>query len=130
MINEERVKLMIKMASYESEEGNEDFKISSYYRQDYTSLNALITIIWITIGYVVLVASILMLSLDKLMNKLTTGKMITYGVVIVGVYIVLVIIYAVIATNIYHERYNEAKQRVKKYYRNLAKLNRLYEREK
>ena len=30
MLNEERVKLMVQLASYEQKEGKEDFKVSSY----------------------------------------------------------------------------------------------------
>lgn len=33
MLNEERVKLMVKLASYEEKEGKEDFKVSSYYKK-------------------------------------------------------------------------------------------------
>ncbi|MDD3137485.1 MAG: hypothetical protein PHX08_00720 [Lachnospiraceae bacterium] len=130
MVNEERVKLMTKMAAYESKEGKDDFRISSYYRNDYTSFNALITIIWATIGYIILVAGIVVLSMDKLMNNLTMERAITIAVAIVGAYLVLIVIYGVIAGSIYHDRYNRAKQRVKKYYRHIARLNKLYEKEK
>ena len=34
MLNEERVKMMIKLASYEEGQGKEDFKVNSYYRKD------------------------------------------------------------------------------------------------
>ena len=37
MLNEERVKLMVQLASYEQKEGKEDFKVSSYYKKDYVS---------------------------------------------------------------------------------------------
>ena len=35
MLNESKVKLMTRMAMYESKQGEEDFKISSYYKKDY-----------------------------------------------------------------------------------------------
>ena len=39
MLNEERVKLMVQLASYEQKEGKEDFKVSSYYKKDYVSFH-------------------------------------------------------------------------------------------
>ena len=54
MVNEEKVKLMNKMALYEEKYGKEDFKIASYYKKDYVSYQTIFTVIWVTIGYVVL----------------------------------------------------------------------------
>lgn len=39
MLNESKVKLMTRMAMYESKQGEEDFKISSYYKKDYRSFH-------------------------------------------------------------------------------------------
>ena len=50
MLNEERVKMMIKLASYEEGQGKEDFKVNSYYRKDYVSFRTIVTLIWTTIG--------------------------------------------------------------------------------
>ena len=47
MLNESKVKLMTRMAMYESKQGEEDFKISSYYKKDYRSFHTIATIIWV-----------------------------------------------------------------------------------
>ena len=52
MLDERKVKLMTRLAFYEQTQGKEDFKISAYYRKDYTSLHMLCSFIWVTIGYV------------------------------------------------------------------------------
>ena len=44
MLNESKVKLMTRMAMYESKQGEEDFKISSYYKKDYRSFHTIATI--------------------------------------------------------------------------------------
>ena len=41
MLNESKVKLMTRMAMYESKQGEEDFKISSYYKKDYRSFHTI-----------------------------------------------------------------------------------------
>ncbi len=48
--------------------GEEDFKISSYYKKDYSSLNTWVTLIWITVGYGLAVA-VLFLGWERLRWK-------------------------------------------------------------
>jgi len=53
MVNENKVKIMTKMAMYEHNEGTEDIAVSTYYKKDYMSLKVLISLIWVTFGYIV-----------------------------------------------------------------------------
>ena len=52
MLDQKKIRLMTRAAIYEKENGEEDLKITSYYQKDYSSLNTWITLIWITIGFV------------------------------------------------------------------------------
>ena len=70
MLNESKVKLMTRMAMYESKQGEEDFKISSYYKKDYRSFHTIATIIWVTVGYAVAVGIGVIAFLDELMGNL------------------------------------------------------------
>lgn len=129
MLNEERVKNMTKMAIYECGSGQEDIKISSYFKKDYTSMHALLTVIWTTIGYVVAVALALLLNMEKLLGNLTMRRVIIIGAAIIIAYVVVLIVFCVISSIIYNKKYNIAKQNVKTYYRQLGRLNRMYEKE-
>ena len=51
MLDKRKIRLMTRAAIYEKNYGEEDFKISSYYKKDYSSLNTWVTLIWITVGY-------------------------------------------------------------------------------
>ena len=130
MLNEERVKLMTEMAKYENTLGEEDLKISTYYKKDYTSLHTLITILWLTVGYGLVVALAILSDLEKLMSSLTMERVILLGIMIIGVYIAVVIAYCIIAVSFYNNQYSKAKQRVKVYYRSLSRLGKLYMKEK
>lgn len=48
MLDKRKIRLMIKMASYEKQGAEEDLKISSYYKKDYVSMNVWATAIWFT----------------------------------------------------------------------------------
>lgn len=130
MLDENRVKLMAQMAAYESTQGKEDQKISSFHKKDYTSLNTLITIIWITIGYAILAALLMIGYMDLLMAEFTMRRMILLGAVAVGAYLLLIIMYGLGANDFYKRRYNLAKKRMKKYYRDLRRLGKLYDKER
>lgn len=130
MLDKRRIRLMSRMALYEKESAKEDLKISSYYKRDYTSLNTLISIMWITVGYVMAAALIVLCNLDSLLENLTITKMFLIAAIAVAGYLVLVIIYCVFVSSFYADKHNSAKRRVKKYYRDLARLEKMGIKEK
>lgn len=130
MLNEERVRLMTKLASYEEKEGKEDFRISAYYRKDYVGIRTWQTFLWVTAGYIMLMGIAVLANLDVLMKHLTVSFVIICGGSVVVGYIVLVVIYAIIAHDLYQKKHNDARKRVKKYNRDLLRLIKMYEKEK
>ena len=51
MLNEERVKHMVKLALFETKNGNEELKASSYYKKDYVSFHVLWSLILMSIAF-------------------------------------------------------------------------------
>lgn len=56
MLNEQRIILMTKMASYEENEGKKNVSIGKYFRSDYIGLQVLKSVISATIAYAILFA--------------------------------------------------------------------------
>ena len=108
MLDKRKIRLMIKMASYEKQGAEEDLKISSYYKKDYVSMNVWATAIWFTIGYAIVAALIAFCTLEQ----------------------ILVILYCPGARMFYKRKHNLAKQHVKKYYRDLSRLEKINMKEK
>ena len=79
MLNEKRVKHMVKLASYDTKYGSEDMKVSTYFKNDYISLNLLFTFLWTTVSYVILVALLGLSYMDFLLENLTLEKIIYIG---------------------------------------------------
>ena len=129
MLDEQKVRLMTKLALYEQTQGKEDFKISEYYRKDYAGMHIVFSILWITLGYACLVGLIALAGLQALLANMSMGLIVTLGVIVVVAYVVVVIVYAVITSHIYNKRHKNARQRVKKYNHNLIKLLKMYEKE-
>lgn len=130
MLNEERVKLMTKMAAYEQKQGAEDFKISAYFRKDYASWNVVWTLIWVTIGYVILLALVAAICLEKLLEHLNMRDMIIMGAAVVIGYLLFLICYGIISSQLYKKRHDRARGRVKKFNKDLNLLIKLYKKEK
>lgn len=128
MLDERKVKLMTRLALYEETEGKEDFKISAYYRKDYVSLHMLYAFIWVTIGYICVVAMAVLAGLDSLLGHMSMAVMVLMGGMAVVGWLAVVIIYLMIASHIYNKKHKNSRQRVKKYNHDLTRLLKMYGR--
>ena len=125
MLDKRKIRLMTRAAIYEKRHGEEDLKVSGYYKKDYTSLNTWITIIWITVGYALLGGVLFLCYGDALLEGITIMRLFLYAAVALGAYLVLVIIYGIGAGNFYSKKHIRAKQRVKKYLRDITRLEKM-----
>lgn len=125
MLDKRKIRLMTRAAIYEKRYGEEDLKISSYYKKDYASLNTWITLIWITIGYAMLGGVVFLCFGDALMEGLTIMRLLVYAAVILGIYLILLIIFGIGAGSFYSKKHIRAKQRVKRYLRDISRLEKM-----
>ena len=105
MLNERRVKHMVKLASYESKKGADDMKINTYFKKDYISFNVLCSLIWMTVGYFLIVGLVGFVYIEQILDYLSLKQAIMLAGGILGVYAVLLIIYGVIASEIYKKKH-------------------------
>ena len=130
MLDERKVKLMTKMALYEQKEGKEDFKVSAYYRRDYASVHTIYSILWMTVGYILLIVLIGFAAMDSLTANMTLSVIVLLtGSIIIG-YFLVVFIGGVASHQFYNNKHQEARSRVKKYNHHLIRLLKMYEKEK
>ena len=71
MIDEKRLRLMIRLARYEQKDGKEDLRISRYFRRDYVGAALLKNFFLATIAYVLILLLIVIGNLDLLMDSLS-----------------------------------------------------------
>ena len=130
MLDERKVKLMTKMALYEQKERKEDFKVSAYYRKDYASVHTIYSILWMTVGYILLIVLIGFAAMDSLTANMTLSVIVLLtGSIIIG-YFLVVFIGGVASHQFYNNKHQEARSRVKKYNHHLIRLLKMYEKEK
>lgn len=125
MLNEDRIKLMTKMAIYQ-EDHKEDIKISDYFKHDYIGLRLIGNILWVTIGFILILIVFALMNLEKIMDTLTLDWLVKTGVIVLGVYLIVILAYAVIGHFAYGRIHKKAKLGVREYYGNLRRLEREY----
>ncbi len=129
MLNEERIRLMTKMASYEEGEGKEYIPIRQYYQRDYVSYEMIKTFITSTISFGILLLLWLLYKMEDMSDFFNGQELPSLGVSILIEYVIFVIIYQIIAYIVYKHRYTKANTSMRKYYSLLKKVQKLQEKE-
>ena len=125
MIDKRKVRLMSRAAIYEKRYGEEDIRITGYYQKDYASLNTWITLIWITAGFLLVAVLLFLAGGEELLEGITFVKLLLLAAIALAAYLALMIIYGIGAGSFYRKKHIQAKQRMKKYIRDLSRLQRM-----
>ncbi|MBP3475872.1 MAG: hypothetical protein J6K48_06105 [Lachnospiraceae bacterium] len=126
MLNEERIILMTKLASYEDNDGKKNVAIGSYFRSDYIGWQVLKSIISATIAFVVVFAMYIFYDFEMFMMDIYKMDLMEFAKKVLFLYLGIVGVYAIISYIIYTVRYNRAKRSLKLYYMNLRRLANMY----
>ncbi len=129
MLNEERIKLMTKMAAYEANEGKKNVAIGNYFRGDYIGLQVIKSIISATLAFLIVFGLFIFYDFEVFMSDIYKMDLLGFGKTVVIVYLIFVAVYALISYMIYTYRYTKARKSLKMYYNNLKKLAYLYDKE-
>lgn len=129
MLNEERIKLMTRMACYEENEGKKNVAIGSYFRGDYIGLQVIKSIISATIAFAIMFAMYIFYDFEVFMADIYKMDLLAFGKSVIIDYLIFTVVYALISYGVYTYRYAKARKSLKIYYNNLKKLAYLYDRE-
>ena len=129
MLNEERIKLMTKMACYEANEGKKNVAIGNYFRGDYIGLQVIKSILSATIAFVILFAMFIFYDFEIFMTDIYKMDLFQFAKSVIIDYLIFTGVYALISYGVYTYRYTRAKKSLRMYYNNLKRLAYLYDRE-
>ncbi len=115
MLNEERIRLMTRMAAYEEHEGRKDIAISGYFRGDYISFQLLKSAIYATVGFALAVAMYVLYNIETFLEDFYKMDIVEFLKDILSKYCLVLVIYLVISYFVYSYRYHKAKRHVKQY---------------
>ena len=126
MLNEERIILMTKMASYEANEGKKCMKIGNYFRSDYIIIQVLKSVIYATLAYGMCFGLYILYDFETFMQDIYKIDLIAFAINVLKYYGITVVAYGLVSYVVYTVRYAKAKKSLKCYYHNLKKLSSLY----
>ena len=128
MLNEKRIILMTKMASYEANEGKRNLAIGSYFRSDYIGWQVLKSIISATIAFIVVFGMYIFYDFELFMTDIYKMDLLEFAKRVFTLYLWTIGVYAVISYVVYTVRYGRATKSLKTYYANLRRLSDMYKR--
>ncbi len=127
MLDEERIRLMAHMTSYEGNEGNEDIVVSRYFKSDYVSLNILKTAACSTLAFLIGVGIYVLCNVEGFIEDFYHTDFMELARKVVSYYLVFLATYVVIAFIVYTYRYSKARRSVRIYQKALKRLLGMYE---
>ena len=126
MINEQRVKLMTRMAAYEQEEYKKNIKITGFFKSDYIGFQLLKSFVANTIAFAILFCLYILYDFELFMKDIYKMDLFQFGKVVLIIYIIYIVILSVITYVAALYKYNRATQDMKLYYSNLKILSNAY----
>jgi hypothetical protein len=126
MLNNDKIKIMTRLAIYEQNEGKEDIKLSKYYKLDFIRYNLLKSIVSVTFAYLCILLMIGIYKSEYLIQEAVKLNYQMIGTKILGIYVILLTIYVFSSFIIYSFKFDSSKKRLLKYRKNLKKLRQIY----
>ena len=129
MLNEKRVKQMVKLAMYESRDGAQELPISEKRKKYYIFINTLESILWMTIAYAIIVLFMGLGFKSFLIAELSMYEKSLIALLVAGLYFLMLFFGIPKARRYYKEKHATAHKNVKQFKKNLAELDRMYQEE-
>ena len=129
MINEEKVRLMTKLAIYEENKGKHISPIGDYYKEDYVGIQMLKSFFAGTFAYLLILLLMACYQLEYLIMEIVKLDVVAMIISIVVAYVFFMAVYLGITYVICSTKYKKAKKSLKSYDNVLKKLENVYQKE-
>lgn len=129
MLNRDRVILMTRMASYEAGEGKKHINIVRFFKGDYIAVGILKALVCATLSFALILALYIYYNFDVFMSNMYDMDILAFVRDILKKYAWFTGIYVLITYAVCTIRYNISRRKLKRYYRNLKVLKRMYDKQ-
>ena len=129
MVNEERVKQLYKIASYEQNEEKRNRKVGQYYRSDYIGRQMIGSIFTGSIAFVCFAVLWMLSSWEDVLDSINNLEIVGIAIEMIIYYVLFMALYLVATYIVYRVRYEAGKKKMKIYMNDLKRMQKMYERE-
>ncbi len=126
MVNEERIKLMTRMAAYEKEKHKKNIKIVSFFKKDYISMQVLKSIVYTTIAFGIILGLYVLYDFEVFMKEIYQMDLFEFAKSVIIVYLIFLGVVLMVTHVAALYQYNRAWESTRVYYMNLKKLSGIY----
>lgn len=119
LLNENKIKMMTKMAIYEKNEGKSMLKTAKYFKGDYIAFGVLKTVIATTFAGVILLAMYFLCNAEGMIRDINNLDYIGLAKKFALYYVLMLIVFCVIAGFVYYFRYENTRKGIKRYFQGL-----------
>ena len=126
MLNENKVKMMTKMAIYEKNEGRRMLKTARYFKSDYIAFGILKTLITTSIAYIIMLIMYVLYNMESIIKDINKIDYTEVGTNLIIGYVAMIAVFSAIALVVYGKQYDNSRNGLKRYFSRLNKLERFY----
>ena len=126
VVNEEKTRIMIKVARHEKELGEKVINEGSYYKSDYVHLHTLSVIFNFSVAYALVLALLALYNIDYIFLNFVTINYIKLFIEIFVPYLSIIIACALVSGIYYTDQYKRDREKIKEYYSELKRLEEYY----
>ena len=126
LLNENKVKMMTKMAIYEKNEGRRMLKTARYFKSDYIAFGILKTLITTSIAYIIMLIMYVLYNMESIIKDINKIDYTEVGTNLIIGYVAMIAVFSAIAFVVYGKQYDNSRNGLKRYFSRLNKLERFY----
>lgn len=126
VVNEEKTRIMTKIARYEMNLGEKVINEGGYYKSDYVRSHTLSVICNFSIAYCFILVLIALYNIDYIFLNFVTINYLNLFFKIFTPYIFVIIVCAVVSNIYYTDKYHRDRELIKEYYTELKRLEKYY----
>ncbi len=126
MLNEEKVILMTKMASFEEHEGKVSQDVGNYFRGDYIAIQIMKSVVCATLSFLMVFALYIIYDFENFMQNIYKMDLAGFLQRSLLYYVIVLIAYAVLTYLLSTWKYYRANKSKRIFFQNLKKLSTFY----
>lgn len=127
MLNEDKIKLMNEIATFEKRGGKTIFSVNRYFRGDYISSRMLRSLFAYTVSYLLCAMIWVLYNMEQFLSMISLDILIGYGKKAALFYLAGLVLYQIVTVLVCRRRYEYAKRGMKVYVAKLKRLEKRYE---
>lgn len=126
MVNEEKVRIMTKLASFEKGVSKDEIREGGLFKSDYIRSHLIVTIWSYSVAFILILFLLGLYYFDYLVSDAGIREIRSLAIAIAAIYVLVLLCCIFFTVTIYSSRYQQTQKKRKEYYNELKRLEAFY----